>query len=115
MKKLTEVLKEVHGTTDFLDLANIEVNSKGLFNNSPLHVTVTWGEVDSAQLLLDNGADVNAIGEYGQTPLHRALVKRDRDMVALLVSRGADPSIKNQDGKDAQTLARELGMALPSR
>jgi len=109
------VLKEVHGTTDFLDLPEIGVNSRGLFNNSPLHVTVTWRDVPAAELLLNNGADVNAVGEYGETPLHRAVAARDAAMVAFLLSRGANPSLRNKDGKDARTLARESGLPFPDR
>jgi len=110
MKSLQDVLDRIHETTDFEDVSPMAVNSKGLFDNTPLHVTITWGDTESAALLLDGGADVNAKGEYGFTPLHRAISANKPALIKLLLECGADPTIRNADGDDCFALARKLGV-----
>ena len=107
MKTLQQLLDTIHTTTDFTDVEHMKVNSKGLFDNTPLHVTVTWGDEESAEQLIAAGADVNAQGEYGFTPLHEAISNNNPKLVALFLNNGADPRIRN--GDDCNDLANKLG------
>lgn len=109
MKKLQQLLDTIHETTDFTDVEHMEANSKGLFDNTPLHVTISWGDEESAELLIAAGADINAQGEYGFTPLHRAISNDNPRLVALFLNNGADPRIRNADGDDCYDLANKLG------
>ncbi len=56
------------------------------------------GDLESARLLLDAGADVNQTTEYGWTPLLTAVNNRNYKVAALLVERGADVSLANKGG-----------------
>ncbi len=56
------------------------------------------GDLESARLLLDAGADVNQTTEYGWTPLLTAVHNRYYRLAAFLLERGADPNIANQGG-----------------
>lgn len=106
---LQELLDKIHETVYFADLKKIKVRSKGLFGNTPLHVVITWEDVEAVRLLLSNGADVNAKGEYDFTPLHRALLFNVSEIVSLLLKNGADPSIRNADGENCYDLANRIG------
>jgi uncharacterized protein len=58
-----------------------------------LHDAAWDGEVDKAELLLDNGADIDAIEEeYQSTPLGLAARWGHEEMVDLLLARGGDPN-----------------------
>ena len=56
------------------------------------------GDLESARLLLDAGADVNRTTEYGWTPLLTAVHNRYYRLAAFLLGRGADPDIANNGG-----------------
>ena len=56
------------------------------------------GDIESARLLLDAGADVNQTTEYGWTPLLTAVHNRYYRLAAFLLERGADPNIANKGG-----------------
>lgn len=50
-----------------------------------------YGQLSSATLLLEAGADKNFQGPEGQTPLHLAAAYGHHDVVKLLLNYGADP------------------------
>ena len=56
------------------------------------------GDIESARVLLDAGADVNQTTEYGWTPLLAAVQNRYYRLAMLLLERGADPNIANRGG-----------------
>ncbi len=56
------------------------------------------GDLESARLLLDAGADANRTTEYGWTPLLTAVHNRYYRLAAFLLERGADPNIANKGG-----------------
>ncbi len=56
------------------------------------------GDVESAQVLLDAGADVNRTTEYGWTPLLAAVHNRHYRLAMRFLARGADPNIANGGG-----------------
>lgn len=51
-----------------------------------------YGQLNSATLLLENGADKNFKGSHGQSPLHLAAAYGHHDVVKLLLNYGADPN-----------------------
>jgi ankyrin repeat protein len=56
------------------------------------------GDLESANLLLEAGADVNQVTEYGWTPLLTATNNRHYRLGSLLIDWGADVNIANKGG-----------------
>ncbi len=56
------------------------------------------GDLASARLLLDAGADVNQTTEYGWTPLLTATNNRHYGLATNLIERGADVNLANKGG-----------------
>lgn len=73
---------------------------------TPLGLAIGYGQVKTAQLLLDRGADVETMADHanpngnGNTApgLEVAIVKNNRAMVKLLLERKANPNIKVYNG-----------------
>ena len=56
------------------------------------------GDIESANLLLEAGADVNQVTEYGWTPLLTATNNRHYTLASLLIDWGADVNLANKGG-----------------
>ena len=85
------------------DDANNEVVVAGLVGGgsgglTPLVFAAREGDLDSARVLIDAGADVNQVTEYGWTPLLVASNNRNYKLGAYLMDHGAKPNIANKDG-----------------
>ena len=73
-----------------LNALGVESNFISREGQQPLHVAVNYGAVDTAELLIDRGADINAKDKNGQTPLEMARRKDPFGKVMwLLINRGA--------------------------
>lgn len=57
-----------------------------------LHITVTSGRVQMAEMFLEKGADVNAADNGGVTPVMLAVASENeaKDLLPLLIKHGAD-------------------------
>ena len=56
------------------------------------------GDIESARILLDAGADVNQVTQYGWTALLTAAQNRHYALGTMLLDRGANPNIANKGG-----------------
>ena len=56
------------------------------------------GDIESARILLDAGADVNQVTQYGWTALLTATQNRHYALATMLLDRGANPNIANKGG-----------------
>ena len=66
---------------------------------TPLHGAAVEGQLDTARLLLDHGADPDAQdGKWKITPLYLATVLGHKELSALLLDRGADPTVTDTFG-----------------
>jgi hypothetical protein len=83
------------------------VNDVGCLGNSPLHVAITWGDLEAVKLLVQSGADIDRAGEREETPLHHAIAMSEFPIARYLVSLGANQHAKNQDGKLPRDLCWE--------
>jgi nucleoside phosphorylase len=74
-----------------------------------LHNAAKQGATDTAQGLLQDGADSNARDSDGCTPLHYAATNGQMEVIKLLFHWQANESITNSSGKSARDIARENG------
>jgi ankyrin repeat protein len=65
---------------------------------TPLVFAAREGDIETASVLLDAGADVNQPTEYGWTPLLVATNNRNYGLAAMLLERGANPNLANKGG-----------------
>src|SRR5262249_8776988 len=54
------------------------------------------GDIESAKILLDAGADINQVTNYGWTPLLTATNNRHYQLATYLIERGADVNHANK-------------------
>lgn len=91
------------GTAPAADADDAEIVVAGLVGSgggglTPLVFAAREGDIDSARLLLEAGADVDQATEYGWTPLLTAVNNRNYQLARLLVERGADVNAANRGG-----------------
>jgi ankyrin repeat protein len=75
----------------------------------PLHSAAATRDAESARLLLEAGADPDARQAGGFTALQAAAHHDDDALAGLLLHHGADRGLRNDDGADAEALARANG------
>ncbi|KAJ3106362.1 hypothetical protein HDU96_008241 [Phlyctochytrium bullatum] len=92
---------QAHGNQKIVELLlradapwKLDVNARGLWSKTSLHVAAESGKYLFARSLILHGADINATAEGGCTPLHAAAFHGHRQLVQLLVSEGADLGLK---------------------
>ncbi|GAA6023157.1 hypothetical protein JCM11491_003282 [Sporobolomyces phaffii] len=83
-------------------------NSKGM---TPLHTAAMRGELESAQILIEHGADINAPDLQGSTPLHYALSYGKLSVVKMLVEHDCETDLKNNQGFSASDFAYSFSAA----
>lgn len=78
---------------------------------TPLHAAAVSGETRALAVLFDRGADLDArtTDQTAFTPLHTAVFAGRVDVIDLLLQQGADPLIRDAKGRNAVTLARDIG------
>ncbi len=88
--------------------AHLHQFSRNPMRSQPLHACVALSQnLQTARLLIDQGADVNAAQAGGYTPLHQAAAAGRRELVLLLLEAGADSSKLCDQGKTPADYARE--------
>jgi ankyrin repeat protein len=75
-----------------------EVDSRGVWNQSPLIIASSEGHLNIVQCLTDHGADVNLQDDHSNTPLRYAAVLGNLEMVRTLLAHGADVNFQDDDG-----------------
>ncbi|XP_068761069.1 transient receptor potential cation channel subfamily A member 1-like [Montipora capricornis] len=79
---------------------------------TPLHVAVACADLDTVDLLLENGGDslLESKDQYGRTAIHYAAATCNVDKLNRLIYVGADVRAKDNDEKIALHLAAENGV-----
>lgn len=84
----------------------VQVSSKGGF--SPLHFAAQQGDLDSARLLIEAGADINHVTEEEGNALLLASANGHEELALFLLENGADPTITAGDGSGITALHYSL-------
>ncbi len=100
---LQRYIEERH--PEFLDVELNDVNQRGLFGNTVLHLAAWRGNLEEVEALLAAGADVNAEGETGDRPLHQAARNGHLAVVRRLLKAGAITNVLNDFEQRPQDLA----------
>ena len=88
----------------------VEIGSKGVDGDTPLHVMAWRNDLFGAELLIDSGADVNAVGDMGETPLHVAVRQKNERLVERMLRAGADPNVRSEFNETAaEAAAKQRG------
>lgn len=80
---------------DFIFAGLVGTGGGGL---TALILAAREGEMESAKLILDKGADINQVTEYGWTPLLTATNNRNYKLAKELIERGANVNLANKGG-----------------
>jgi len=71
------------------------------FHIAPLGWASLYGDVESAKLLIDSGADVNLKTGDGHTSVHHSSFMGRIEVLKLLIERGADFTVRSNKGETA--------------
>lgn len=82
-----------------------DAGATDLSGNTPLHLAVAHGHVQTMEVLLKHGADVNALDRHGNTPLHLAAKAGHVEAITLLLDSGANADARNQSERTPFMLA----------
>jgi len=75
------------------------VNEKGIFKFSPLHLAVYYKNREAFHLLIKYNEDLNSRVHEARTPLHAAIEKQNSELAASLIENGADIHARDIGGK----------------
>lgn len=70
-----------------------------------MHIVCQYGNIEIAQILLDNGADLNMPNNFGATPLHILAQHPMFDLMNLFIQKGADLNKRDRDKETPLILA----------
>jgi len=97
LKSLLDSLRDEFDTT--WGVEKVELNGRyGAFQETPLHVFSTRGDVNACRTLIEAGAELNFLGEHRFTALHEAVHQGHVSVVELLLRSGADSSLTTDIG-----------------
>jgi ankyrin repeat protein len=77
--------------------------------NHGLLIAALMGHKETAQALLDRGAEIDSRAEDGRTPLMLAASKGNTNLVEFFLHAGADPALTDNSGATAASLASSKG------
>jgi hypothetical protein len=106
MLTLEEILSDAAALPEFRRLDAVQVNSRGIGGETPLHWMATLGDVAAIKILASHGAIIDASDHDGNTPLHEAVSWRQVDAANTLLQLGANVFQKNKANLTPCDLAR---------
>jgi hypothetical protein len=89
--------------------AGAEVDSRELYDGTPLLLASDRGHLGIVQELIRAGANVNAVNKLGHRPILHAVERGYAEVVDALLAAGADISVTTKSGDTAMKLAEKKG------
>ena len=88
----------------------VSVDSKGVFEQTPLCIAAEEGHKEVVELLIANGANVNALNNRGRTPLDLAVLNKHTEIANLLRKHGGkiDKVAQEKKTKEHDLLLKAL-------
>lgn len=77
-----------------------DVNTRGNWQETPLHEAALWGHKEITAILIINGAAVNAQNIIGKTPLDGAVERRHIEIATLLRKHGGKTNVELKTSQD---------------
>ena len=106
-RSLDDVLRDIHERLSFMHHETIGDHTRGLFDDTPLHLAAREGDLEGVTLLLAAGSDPNAKGDFGFTPLHDAVLGGHAQIVSVLLAHGSSPSVTEINGITPAVMAKQ--------
>ncbi|RZL54939.1 MAG: ankyrin repeat domain-containing protein [Pedobacter sp.] len=75
-----------------------------ILENSPLHLAISKGDIESVRRFIKYGADINKMSK-DMTPLMVAALHNQVEIIKILLEKGVKPSYKNEKGYTALNYA----------
>ena len=92
---------------------HVDINEKGQFGMSALHMTACFGHISCTRFLTEHGARVNSTDKEGRTPLHAAAHRGCFESVQHLLESGSDCMTVDEQNRTALHYAASLSVAMP--
>ena len=89
-----------------------DLNWRGEYGMSPLHIATLNNHHDTAKLLIESGAKLNQFDDDGWTPLMAAAAFAEVRLVQMLLAAGANPTRRVQNGHHKGLNAKDLVKSL---
>lgn len=108
---------DIETLIDLLSKDNKLVNDINQFGMTPLHGAAFHGQLETARVLLDYGANPNhpSSGEKYTFPLHLATSRLHKPLIELLIiDGGADPAAKDYLGHTVLDVAQSISVETDS-
>ncbi|WP_295157344.1 ankyrin repeat domain-containing protein [uncultured Brachyspira sp.] len=86
----------------------VNINSKDFSNKTPLMYAAEDGAVETIEYLIKNGASINETDVRGDSALIIAVKNNNIKASQILIESGANLQIKNEDYKDALSIAKDM-------
>jgi len=112
---VTAAIVNCNACLPILLAAGADVNQLAVRGQTALQNIAAFGNLESARLLVDRGAELDPRCARGYSALMRAAISYDRNpaVVKLLLARGARTDLKEENGNTALTLAARFGQNDP--
>lgn len=89
-------------------IKNVQITTQGGY--TPLMFAARVGDKETAQQLIEHGAEINKVHVEQGTPLIIATTEGHEDLALFLLEQGADPNLTGEDGMTALHYAMRDGL-----
>lgn len=86
-----------------------DIETRDAEGQTALVVAAATNQEDLVEILIQLGAKIDGTNEFGETPLHHAISANAPNVARILMKAGADSRVKDEEGRDAWSVAFSKG------